>query len=102
LADRILVRVTGELDLATADLARTRLLELVDTHTHLVVDLGELAFIDSSGLSALVAAHKRAAGRGTVLVLDHIPPTLSRMLAITGLDRVFAHLGGTAKPATTT
>ncbi|MGK5557417.1 STAS domain-containing protein [Actinomadura kijaniata] len=54
-----------------------------------VLDLADLVFCDSSGLSALIGAYKQIVrtGGGHLLLLLHPRPRLAHMLTITGLDR---------------
>ena len=50
-----------------------------------VVDLAELTFMDSTGLSALVVAKNRMESDGDVLMLTRPRPNVRRVLEITGL-----------------
>jgi anti-sigma B factor antagonist len=52
----------------------------------LVVDLGQLTFIDSSGLGALHAARQMAIKDGGILVVCRPSPIVHRVLEVTGLD----------------
>jgi anti-anti-sigma factor len=52
------------------------------------LDLGEVSFLDSSGLSVLLGAHKHAAGRKVRLTLSELPRHVERTLSITGLDEI--------------
>ena len=52
------------------------------------VDLSPIDFMDSSGLSALVALTKRARGRGG-LVLFGVQPAVHEIFRLTRLDSVF-------------
>ncbi|MFI5914068.1 STAS domain-containing protein [Dactylosporangium sp. NPDC051541] len=54
----------------------------------LVADLSGLAYCDSSGVAALVRAHKQALREGRRFVVRNPDTTLSRVLALTGLDSV--------------
>ena len=55
-----IVDVDGEIDLFTCGLLRDRLLALADEgHTSLVVNLGSVSFIDSTGLGVLVGVWHR-------------------------------------------
>jgi anti-sigma B factor antagonist len=86
------LRVVGEVDLATAPLLRERLDEVSPSSSTVVVDLSEVTFLDSTGLSVLVGAWKRLA-RGDVdgdLRLVVLRPTIQKLLDITGLDQVFS------------
>ncbi|MGC3001958.1 STAS domain-containing protein [Streptomyces sp. G35A] len=55
----------------------------------LVVDLSELGFCDSSGITALIAVRNHAVAAGSEMVLVAVPATTRRLLHMTGLDQVF-------------
>jgi anti-sigma B factor antagonist len=56
----LVVRVEGELDVATAAVLDERLREVESTELGLItIDLAGVSFIDSTGLRALVEAHVR-------------------------------------------
>jgi anti-anti-sigma factor len=54
------VSLTGEHDLTNADDLEALLVNALETSTHLVVDLSDAAFIDSSIINALVTTRRRA------------------------------------------
>lgn len=83
------VVVGGEVDVYTAPQLRERLFELVDAGAeHVVVDLGRVDFLDSTGLGVLVGVLKRlrTAGGSFALVCDREP--LLKIFRITALDQV--------------
>ena len=61
---RAVVVLRGELDLATAPDLESALTELQEAGQDVAVDLRELAFMDSTGLRVIVAAHARAQDAG--------------------------------------
>jgi len=84
------LEVGGEVDLSTAPSLRARIDEIVSGGSRrLVVDLSAVGFMDSSGLSALVAGMKgmRAAGGRFTLVSG--TDSILKVFTVTGLDRVF-------------
>ena len=87
---RAVVVVRGELDLATAPDLEAVVTELLDEGQDVVVDLRELAFMDSTGLRALVAAHARVEGTEQRLLLVRPRPgaAIERILAIAGVESV--------------
>jgi anti-sigma B factor antagonist len=87
----IIYRLRGSLDLATAPSLRAALVEAANEGKHdIIVDLTELEFLDSTGLGALIGAHRRAlenSGRVRLIVREG---PIQRLLNITGLMRIFA------------
>jgi anti-sigma B factor antagonist len=83
--------VSGDLDHDSADRFRTA----VDTVALrpgqlLTVDLSGMAFCDSSGITALIAARHRILGQGADIALSAVPAATARVMRMLGLDRVFA------------
>jgi len=88
--DRHLVAVQGDLDLHTAPELREALTRAIDEgRSRLVVDLTETSYMDSSGLTALVVAHKRVRKLGGQLVVVNVDPSIGRTFEITGLHLLF-------------
>ncbi|XRQ13612.1 STAS domain-containing protein [Actinomadura welshii] len=85
---RTVVRLRGELDIASSEELRRHLDEARREHgEHLVLDLAGLEFMDSGGLSVIVACYKAATAAGGGLTLAAPRPLIRRTLAITGLHR---------------
>ncbi|MGD9740935.1 MAG: STAS domain-containing protein [Bauldia sp.] len=61
---------------------------LADNPRRVVIDVGKVSFVDSSGLGAMVALLKRIGPTGA-LVLADVQPAVAKLLALTRLDRVF-------------
>jgi anti-sigma B factor antagonist len=88
--DRMVLTVAGEVDLATAPQLRAKLTDLVDNGTgSVVVDLTPVAFIDSTGLEALLAGRQRAQARGHTIQLVCPEGQALRVLRLTGIETVF-------------
>ncbi|MFF7161250.1 STAS domain-containing protein [Streptomyces sp. NPDC008086] len=84
-ATRALVTLAGEIDLATAPLVRTALAAcLRDGIRTTDVDLTAVTFCDAGGLNAFLTASGPATDAGTTLRPHYPPPTLARMIGITG------------------
>lgn len=87
----LVFRLRGSLDLATAPTVRAALMEATDKGSHhLIVDLTQLEFLDSTGLGVLIGAHRRTAERDGSLRLIVSDGPISRLLNITGLVAVFS------------
>ncbi|MET9348521.1 STAS domain-containing protein [Streptomyces termitum] len=78
--------VRGELDMETAGPLEARLAEQFGQgRGRLVLDLSDLAFMDSSGLNVLIRATQRARGLDGDLYLAAPTPAVRRILEITGV-----------------
>jgi anti-sigma B factor antagonist len=96
--DWTVLDVEGEVDLSTAPTLRSRIDELIRGGVrHLVVDLSDVGFMDSSGLSVLVSVMKHMEDAdGRLAIVCSRDPVL-KVFTITGLDRVFAIHGSLAE-----
>jgi anti-sigma B factor antagonist len=73
-----------------SNLLRTTLKELLSQgKTRLVLDLGEITYIDSAGLGALVAGYTSAQNQGANLKLANLTKRFHEQLHITKLVTVF-------------
>ena len=82
------VAVSGELDLDTMGELKEVLAADNGLLVTTVVDLRGLTFIDSSGVSGLMAAARRARDAGARLVCVPGPPQIRRVFEMTGIDTV--------------
>jgi anti-sigma B factor antagonist len=83
------VAAPEEIDITNAEALGAALLEAAaNGHDTLVVDMTRTQFCDSSGLHTLIAAHKRAEAEGREVRLVIPSPTVLRVFALTGMDRV--------------
>jgi anti-sigma B factor antagonist len=81
----------GSLDIATSPSLRAALLSAAEGEKHeIIVDLTGLEFLDSTGLGALIGAHKRASEHHGSVRLVAQEGQILRLLRITGLLDVFA------------
>ncbi len=87
---RTVVEVGGEIDVYTAPKLRETIVSLVDDgQYHLVVDLEQVEFLDSTGLGVLVGGLKRVRTHDGSLSLVCTQERLLKIFRITGLTKVF-------------
>lgn len=85
-----IVELHRELDLSTAATIRDELLAVLHQRGPCVVlDLSDVDFMDSTGLSVLLATERRARLLGGVLRLVGVRSGPAKVLCITGLDGYF-------------
>ena len=85
-----IIRLEGELDLATAGELERELLRVESTDAlSIVLDLSMLEFIDSTGVRILIQADARSRANSNRLALLRGPRAVQRVFELTGiLDRL--------------
>jgi anti-sigma B factor antagonist len=83
------VALLGEVDVLTVDQVRVALTEaLAFRPREILVDLSGLAFIDSTGLGALISGFQRARDAGIAFRLAHPTRSVHQILILSGLLEV--------------
>jgi anti-sigma B factor antagonist len=87
---KTIVAVGGEIDVYTAPKLRDKITELVGQGSyHLVVDMQQVEFLDSTGLGVLVGGLKKVRAHSGSLQLVCNQDRLLKIFRITGLAKVF-------------
>ena len=69
---------------------RTKLKELLAAgHRHIILNLGEVTYLDSVGLGTLIGAYTSTTNTGGSLKLLHLPRGVQQLLQVTRLSTVF-------------
>lgn len=90
----LVVSVRGEVDIATAPLLRAVLEGLPQSRPRRVeVDLSEVTFLDSQGITCLVAGRRRFAAEGIGFALRSPSRPAAHALLAAGVDRSFPRAG---------
>jgi anti-anti-sigma factor len=84
--DGIVLALHGELDVAAAPQLEKLLDEVRrERHPHVLLDLNELSFVDSAGVSVLIKAKKEAEEDGSEFVLRRPTAQVHRVFALVGM-----------------
>jgi anti-anti-sigma factor len=82
----VVLELSGELDVVSAPVLERHLGEvLTEPHARIMLDLDELEFVDSAGISVLIKAKQDAEAGGRTLVLRRPTEKVHRVFAIVGL-----------------
>ncbi|WP_100372591.1 anti-sigma F factor antagonist [Bacillus sp. FJAT-45037] len=86
----LLVRLEGELDHHTAEKLRKKVEgHLVDANVlHIVLNLEQLTFMDSSGLGVILGRYKQVKANGGEMVVCAISPAVKRLFEMSGLFKI--------------
>jgi stage II sporulation protein AA (anti-sigma F factor antagonist) len=83
------VRIAGEIDHHSALGMRREIDNIIwnRTPTHLILDMSEVEFMDSSGLGFIMGRYALMCEIGGALTLRNPSPVVMKMLTVTGFDK---------------
>ncbi|WP_228409420.1 anti-sigma F factor antagonist [Radiobacillus deserti] len=86
----LLVRLTGELDHHAAENLKAEWqMAIRESNTeHVVLNLGDLDFMDSSGLGVILGRYKEVTQAGGEMVVCAISPVVKRLFDMSGLFKI--------------
>lgn len=84
------IRLAGELDHHTAEDLRNKASQIIETQgiKHIILNLGELAFMDSSGLGVILGRYRQIQSYGGEMVVCAISPAVQRLFEMSGLFKI--------------
>jgi anti-anti-sigma factor len=88
--DQCDLRVSGDVDLRVSEQLSAAGVRSVNESParSVVIDLGAVTFLDSTGLGALIAIRNAAVAQAKELSLRHTPAGIRKVITMTGLDVV--------------
>ncbi len=85
--ETLVVHVSGEVDVSNADQLRSALNEALSKRASAIeVDLGDVPYIDSTGIGVLVGTAHRAGEAGARFVVSNPQRNVARVFAMLGVD----------------
>ena len=89
MGDCAVVHAAGEIDAETVHGFDEVVTEAASLSSHVVIDLAQVTFVDSSGLGALIVSRNTARDRSGSMSLVSPPPMVRRLLGSTQLTDAF-------------
>ncbi|KZZ86487.1 MULTISPECIES: anti-sigma F factor antagonist [Bacillaceae] len=84
------IRLSGELDHHSTDELRSKVNEILEEGQvkHIILNLGNLMFMDSSGLGVILGRYKQIKQLGGEMVVCSISPSIQRLFDMSGLFKI--------------
>jgi stage II sporulation protein AA (anti-sigma F factor antagonist) len=84
------IRVEGELDHHTAEKLRKEVAQSLEQYEikHMILNLGELSFMDSSGLGVILGRYNYINSLGGQMVVCAISPAVKRLFEMSGIFKI--------------
>lgn len=90
----LIVRLDGELDLHTVEPFKEAVAEALarePTVCHLILQMQQVTFMDSSGIGAILGRYREVKERGGRIAVVGLQPAVRRVFELAGMNRIINH-----------
>lgn len=86
----LIIRLVGELDHHTAEKVRQQVEQKIEVNSvrHILLNLEELTFMDSSGLGVILGRYKQITQLGGKMIICAISPSIYRLFELSGMFKI--------------
>ena len=82
------VFLNGEIDMDVTEKAKEVILPLVETGKEVHLNLKDVSYMDSSGISVLIESHQKAEELGTKVTLKEVSKSVLKVIMMAKLEMV--------------
>ena len=82
------VFLNGEIDMDVADKAKTVISPLIEAGKEVHINLKDVAYMDSSGISVLIESHQKAGEKNTKVILKDISKPVLKVIMMAKLEQI--------------
>ena len=81
------VHLDGEIDMDVTEKAKEVIMPLIESGKEVHLNLKEVQYMDSSGISVLIESHQKAAELGSRVVLKEISKSVLKVIMMAKLEK---------------
>ena len=78
----------GEIDMDVTEKAKEIIMPLIEAKKEVHINLKEVQYMDSSGISVLIESHQKATEMGTKVILKEISKSLLKVIMMANLEQI--------------
>ena len=82
------VFLNGEIDMDVAEKAKEVILPLIDTGKEVHLNLSDVQYMDSSGLSVLIESHQKALEKNTKFIIKDVSKSVLKVIIMANLEQI--------------
>ncbi|WP_026477991.1 anti-sigma F factor antagonist [Alkaliphilus transvaalensis] len=88
--NKLIIKFDGELDHHVAENIRVELDEMIEKKRtkHLIFNLADLRFMDSSGIGVIMGRYKNISKMGGKVAIIEVPEKIDKIFSLSGLYRI--------------
>jgi anti-anti-sigma factor len=78
----------GEIDMDKTEEVKEVILPILDSGKDVVLNLSNVQYMDSSGISVLIESHQKALEKGTKLVIKDVSKSVLKVIMMAKLEQI--------------
>ena len=82
------VHLDGEIDMDVTEKAKEVIMPLIEAKKEVHLNLKEVQYMDSSGISVLIESHPKATDLGTQVILKEISNSVLKVIMMAKLEQI--------------
>ena len=82
------VFLDGEIDMDVTEKAKQIILPLVEAGKEVHINLKDVSYLDSSGISVLIESHQKALEKGTKVIVKEISNSVLKVIMMAKLEQI--------------
>ena len=82
------VFLNGEIDMDVADKAKTVISPLIEAGKEVHINIKDVSYMDSSGISVLIESHQKAGEKNTKVILKDISKPVLKVIMMAKLEQI--------------
>ena len=83
-----IIHLDGEIDMDVTEKAKEVIMPLIEAGKEVHLNLKEVQYMDSSGISVLIESHQKAAELGTKVILKEISKSVLKVIMMAKLEQI--------------
>ena len=80
--------LTGEIDMDVTEKAKEVILPLVDSGKEVHLNLKDVSYMDSSGISVLIESHQKALEKNTKVIVKEVSKSVLKVIMMAKLEQI--------------
>ena len=82
------VFLDGEIDMDVTEKAKEIIFPLVEAGKEVHINLKDVSYMDSSGISVLIESHQKATEKGTKVIIKEISKSVLKVIMMAKLEQI--------------
>lgn len=78
----------GEIDMDKTDEVKESIFPVIDSGKNVALNLSNVQYMDSSGISVLIESHQKALEKGTKLVIKDVSKSVLKVIMMAKLEQI--------------